>query len=261
MIYEALISQQLPTNLGEPVRGSFVASLRALWLHGSPRVGARTCRLSAARVLAGCAQALRAAGFRELEVLSDAGELLGDVRLHDDGLMDLPPSWSEEACAFRVRAKGSRQHLALTASLRFTPRLQHPGGPLVGSVRALWRPEAHAPDSVRRTLRSEGLRAVHDAVTSHGDDATSTLAEALTAALDTPVSWRAETRVPWMTDGLRDFGARLQGFDPRALEVLELTAAYANADSHGLPALASDGTQGRLRQGRFIPLAEVRDVV
>jgi hypothetical protein len=112
MLYDAWLATELPTTIGPPLPTPFWDGLPRLLFSGAWYRRAATCTLSSAAVLAGSYGALRGAGAAPVfEIVDDAGELL-DLSAVPENWGEAPPPWAEllpprwttEPCAFRLRA-------------------------------------------------------------------------------------------------------------------------------------------------------------
>jgi hypothetical protein len=217
--------------------------------------------VSAAAALAGChaaARGLPTEGRPALEVVDDAGELL-DLSAVPERWGDapaswaevLPPRWTDEPCAFRLRARFEEGGFAVVVVLRFTPRHDLEQSALSGAVRVLWAPEDAGP-ALSKRIRHDGTRLAR-LLQTEGDRVVEALAGALEERFTAPSAHRA--RVVALVDrGSGGFADLLDGFPDAALVAV---GPIADALQGAWPALGSDGVEGRWRDGRFVPTAEV----
>jgi hypothetical protein len=264
MLYDALITLDLPQQVGPPLPTGLWDGLERLLFTGSWSRRAATCTLSSAAVLAGCHAALRALppdGPPTLQVVDDAGELL-DLSASPDRwgaeparwAEILPPRWTDEPCAFRLRASFEEGGFAVVVLLRHTPRHDLEHAALGGALRVLWAPES-ADERLTRRVVGAGTRLAR-LLQLEGDRLVAALTDALRARFGAEPSHRGQVVVP--IGDARGFGDLLQGFPERATAAL---APIADTLEGWWPALAADGVEGRWREGEFVPTAEVAHVV
>lgn len=265
MLYDALLTLDLPHRVGPPLPTGFWDGCERLLFTGVWARRAATCTLSSAAVLAGCHAALRtlpAEGPPAFRVVDDGGELLdlsaaperwGEAP--DPWAEVLPPRWTEEPCAFRIRATFEEGGFAVVVLLRHAPRHDLEHAALSGAVRVLWAPEA-TDERLARRVTGAGARLAR-LLSLEGDRVTRALADALEARFGAAPT--ARDRVVVLADGPGGgFGDLLDGFPERATAAVR---PIASALDGWWPALAADGIEGRWRDGVFVPTAEVARVV
>jgi hypothetical protein len=267
MLYDALITLDLPHEVGPPLPTGVGDGIVRLLFTGAWWRRAATCSLSSASVLAGCHAVVRGlpvAGRPALHVVDDAGELL-DLAAAPEGWGEapapfaevLPPRWTTEPCSFRLRASFDEGGFAVVVWLRFTPRHDVEHAALSGAVRVLWAPEDAGARLTERVTR-DGAR-LGRLVQQQGERVVEALGHAMTERFGRAPAARSRL-VVLVPDARGDaaFDDLLDGFPPQArAAVLPTTEALSGAWS----ALRADGIEGRWTRGAFVPTAEVAHVV
>ncbi len=276
MIYDALVSLDLPTELGAPLPTSTLDAIENLLFVGHWKRRRASCPLSAAVVLARCHRVLSALGCRGLTVLDDAGSVLAQnipASLGDGPEArwpeSLPPSWQEQPCDLLLRASLAEGGVTAAVTLRYTPRHDPEQGALSGAVRALWDVQPRAGDeqafqlSFDAALADErSLRELARRMRDRGDQLTRELVQGLEEAFDAGPC-HSHGRVLALHGYRRQpqrFGELLAGLpDPQRLALALLEERLAQSLTRW-PALDAHGVPGRLHRGRFVPTAEVAHV-
>lgn len=266
MLYDALFTLDLPRQIGPPLATGFWDGLERLLFVGSWSRRMATCTVSNAAVLAGAYAAIRGLGeHATLEVTDDAGELLDLSAVPDDwgGRPDpfvelLPPRWTTEPCDFRLRASLSAGGFAAVIVLRHTPRHDAEQSPVVGSVRVLWEPESTGPELIARLAEPGAPRTLAGLLHTHGERLSRSLTQRLEISPGGRATHRGRLVIPVQSEYLDNFREVWKGFPPAALEALPMIAGVLRG---WWPALSSDGIEGRVRAGQFVPVAEVTRAV
>ena len=272
MVYDGLVSVSLPAKEGPPLRTTVLDGLERLLFLGRYHRRMAECRLSSARVLAGCYGAIRSLARAEsssnLEFVidNDASELLS-LTIPPDKYGEEPPpwpellpaQWMEEPCDFRLRARWCSARVEAVVTLRFTPRFSLESGALNGALRLLWEvdPEARSPEEYERDLRATlpneaTLRSFSRALTQRGElmgrDLVLALEEELPDAVG-GVSGRT-----WVLLGDIDrFADFLLGASAECTRPLPHLESLFRRSRGPWPAIDAAGVRGRLEVGRFVP--------
>ncbi|MBT3218127.1 MAG: hypothetical protein HN348_03475 [Proteobacteria bacterium] len=268
MVYDGLVSVSLPAKVGPPLVTTVLDGLERLLFVGHYHRRMAQCRLSSARILAGCYGAIRGlAGNSRLEfrVDSDASELLSiDIPPEKYGEEPLPwpellpPEWMEEPCDFRLSAAWCSDRLQSLISLRFTPRFSLGSAALNGSVRVLWEvdPEKRDDEEYERDLRStlpdeSTLRSFSRALTQRGGVLGRELVLALEEGL--PEAMGVVSGRTWVLLGEpRRFSHFLSGASEECLRPLPGLSEMFRRSRGPWPAIDETGVCGRLEAGRFV---------
>lgn len=266
MLYDALLTLDLPRTVGPPLPTPFWDGVPRLLFTGSWARRAATCTLSSAAVLAGCHAVLRAVGHQPaFRIVDDAGELL-DLSAVPERWGDapepraevLPPRWTSEPCAFRLRASWEEGGFAAVALLRYTPRHDVEQAALSGSVRVLWTPEEPGPRLAVRLERPDIGLQLSRRLRTHGDRVVQATADGLGERFGGTVAHRSRVVALVEAETSATFDELLDGFPEPALRSI---APIRGALRGTWPALAADGVEGRWSNGRFVPSAEVDPAV
>ncbi len=261
MLYDALLTLDLPREIGPPLSTGFWEGLERWLFTGSWSRRVATVRASNAAVLASAYASLRQIGSRPaLEIVDDAGELL-DLGVPSEGWGDdpapfveaLPERWTQEPCDFRVRASWRDDQLATVAVLRHTPRHDTEQAALSGAVRVLWAPQSTGAELEARLATAGAARRLAALLTLHGDRTVEALQADLAQRLGGRGTHRSRVLIP-VEDGGGGFSEIYRGFPPEAIEA---AAVVEEALTGWWPALSSSGIEGRVRDGQFVPVAEV----
>lgn len=259
MLYEGLLSVRLPTRPGPTVSEPWMRSLETLWYTGTWRSGPAWCTHPTAWVLARLSAVGRQLELPHFEVRDDAEvqlSLTAPAPGAEPDAAELPARWTEEPCALQLRTSWTGQGITGLLSLRYTPRVTHLGGALVGAVRVAWLPDTCRTGALEQALAS-GATPLREAVHGHGRHHTARIAAALEDSLQAPVHWQGSTRVVEVGDGEVDWWPDLDAAARAGME-----ASWARCRSAGRwPARAADGALGRLEGGNFVTVAEVLDAV
>lgn len=276
MIYDALLAMDLPSELGPPLPTAARAGLENLLFTGRWASRRSHCSLSSAVVLARCCRALGALGFAGLTVRDDAGSVLAQAvpaalgrELEDRWPESLPPRWLEQPCELEMLGSLRDRGIAAAITLRYTPRHDPEHGALTGSLRALWdlRPTPGDEEAFRRSvqaaLRGEAsLRELASRLESRGEQlglqTTRCLGEAFDGAPG--ATWGRVAVLHGYRDTPERFGDLLAGLPDEQRVILALLDARFAQSSTRWPAMDSSGVHGHLRQGQFVPSAEVLHV-
>jgi hypothetical protein len=276
VIYDALLSLDLPTELGPPLPTGAITGLENLLFTGRWASRRSTCPLSAAVVLARGCRVLGALGCAGLEVLDDAGcvldqavpAVLGDAS-EPRWPETLPPGWLEQPCELTLRGGLRERGVVAAVTLRYCPRHDPEHGALTGSLRALWDagPAEGEEDGFRRSveaaLRDEhSLCELHRRLRDRGAQLTDTLIRGLEQAFDTALG-HSHGRV-LVLHGYRAqperFADLLAGLPAPQRATIGLLEARVGRSPTRWPALDPTGVHGQLHRGRFVPSEEVADV-
>lgn len=169
MLFDGLVSFDLPARPGSAVRERGARSLESLVFDGSARVQHAECTLSAAVVLSRCFDALRGIGARRFAVGGDVDELFELTVTSDEEPPPrwpdlLPPRWTDLPAAFWLRGQLRGEGVVGVVRLRYSPRHRLREGALNGSLRLLRdvAPRAGCEARFGRDLRAslEGERAL-----------------------------------------------------------------------------------------------------
>ena len=273
MLYDGLISVDLPSRLGPPLPATASQRLERLLFAGSWHRRRAESTLSSAAVLAGCYQAILGLSPASVTLLDDADEVLS-LTVMGEGWGDAPEPWAErlpaawltEPCAFTLRARltpaearweGSAVRAVL--ALRYSPRHDPEVGALVGSLRAVWTVDERddAEETARdlsATLEDFGAAAaIKGALVAWGERLAGQTEEALEAALDEArVSRFGRVVALWgVGESPERFDQRLAGFEASDRLALAALAERVAAGREDWPAIGPDGVEGRIRRGRF----------
>ncbi|HHO53105.1 MAG TPA: hypothetical protein ENK18_20080 [Deltaproteobacteria bacterium] len=262
MLYDALFTLDLPQEVGPPLATGFWDGLERFLFLGSWARRMATTSVSNAAVLAGTYAAMRRLGQHPtLEVTDDAGELLDLSAVPEDwgGTPDpivdlLPPRWTTEPCDFRLRASWSADGFATVIVVRHTPRHDAEQTAVVGSVRVLWVPEALGPELVARLERPGAPETLARLLRIHGERLSDELLHLLQEHPGGQGAHRGKIVIPLEGEGPGGFQELWRGFPDEAIEAVPV---IRDALSGWWPALSPDGIEGRVRDGQFVPVAEV----
>lgn len=276
MIYDALLSLDLPTELGPPLPTPALTGLENLLFTGHWSTRRASCPLSTAVVLARCCRVLGAMGCAGLTVLDDAGCVLAQAvpaTLDPSGEgrwpESLPPTWLEQPCELTVQGSLQGRGVAAAITLRYSPRHDPEHGALTGALRTLWDvcpTEGDEPGfqrSFEAALRDErSLRELSRRLRDRGAQLTTELMSGLEEAFDAGPG-HSHGRVLAL-HGYREqperFGDLLAGLpEPQRVTLALMEARLARSRARW-PALDAAGVPGQLRRGHFVPSAEVAHV-
>ncbi len=276
MIYDALISMDLGSQLGPPLPTPPQRGLENLIFSGRWAERRASCPRSAAAVLARCMRVLREQGYRGLRVQDDAGTVLEQqvpALLGDEASQRwpeaLPPRWCEQPCSLALRAQLHSGGAVAAVRLRYTPRHDPEQGALSGSLRALWDigPKPDEPEAFARSLeaalqRERDLQELARRLRERGEQSCGALLRGLEEAFEAPPgsSWgRVLVLHGYGADPGR-FADLLAGLPEDRRAQLPLLERRLRVSRGRWPALAPDGVPGHLHRGRFVPTAELHHV-
>ena len=278
MLYDGLISVDLPSRLGPPLPATPSQRLERLLFEGSWHRRRAECTASAAAVLAGCYQALKSLSPTSVTLLDDADEVLSLTVMGEDWgdapapwAEQLPAAWLTEPCAFTLRARLAPEGAAwdgsairAVLSLRYSPRHDPEVGALVGSLRAVWTVEEredveHTQRDLDATLADFGAaKAIQLALGAWGERVAEQAEEALEASLEEArVSRFGRVVALWgIGEEPERFDRRLAGFEAEDRLALAALAQRAAEGREDWPAIGPDGVEGRIRRGRFVSVVD-----
>lgn len=268
MLYDGLVSFDLPGQPGPAIAERGARSVEALLFDGSPRVRHAECSLSAGAVLSRTYDALRRIGARGFCVGSDAQELLGVVSPLEGAPRWpelLPPRWCEQPAAFWIRGFLDQAGAAAVVRLRYTPRHRVHQGAVNGSIRLLWdvrprRGESSFFDAdVRASLATRGvLQSLSRRLEIRGRALAEDLLRELSSEFEgqTGASWGRAVVLHRYTRSPERFAALLDGFDPQLLQQLSWIEDRQRSSGRSWPAVDPHGVKGRVRGAAFVPALE-----
>ncbi len=270
MLYDGLVSFDLPARPGSAVREEGTRSLECLLFDGSARVRHAECTLSAATVLSRCFDALRGIGARRFAVGDDVDELF-EVTVSPDPSEPprwpepLPPRWTDLPAAFWMRGQLCDDGVVGVVRLRYSPRHRLHEGALNGSLRLLWdaapRPggEARFGRDLRASLEGERrLRLLLARLESLGSCLGESLLDHLRAGFGGPegAAWGRVVVLHQYARRPEGYEALLEGFEPDHLRQLPLLDDRLRSSNRSWPALNAAGVPGRVCRGTFVPVLE-----
>ena len=276
MIFDALLSLDLPTELGPPLPTPALTGLENLLFTGQWATRRATCSLSTAVVLARCCRVLGAMGCSGLTVMDDAGWVLdqavpatldptGEGRWPES----LPPRWLEQPCELTLRGGLQARGVAAAITLRYSPRHDPEQGALTGALRVLWDvcPCEGDEDGFQRSFEAalqdeRSLRELSRRLRDRGAQLTASLVANLEEAFDAGPG-HSHGRVLAL-HGYRERPERFEDLlaglpEPQRVALALMEARLARSGSRW-PALDDSGVPGQLRRGHFVPSAEVAHV-
>jgi hypothetical protein len=275
MLYDGLVSFDLPARPGTAVRERGARSLEGLLFDGSARVRHAECTLSAAAVLSRCFDALRRIGARRFAVGDDVDELFEfPVGLDPEAPPRwpelLPPRWTELPAAFWMRGCLHDDSAVGVVRLRYSPRHRLHEGALNGSLRLLWdaapRPgeEARFGRDLRASLEGERrLRLLLARLESLGDRLGESLLDQLREGFGgrSGAAWGRAVVLHEYARRPERYAAVLEGFERAHLQQLPLLDDRLRSSNRSWPALDASGVPGRVCRGTFVPVLEQRHAV
>jgi hypothetical protein len=270
MLYDGLVSFDLPARPGSAVREQGMRSLESLLFDGSSRVQHAECTLSAAVVLSRCLDALRRIGARHFAVGDDVDELFElAVEPDPDGPPrwpeSLPSRWADLPAAFWIRGCLHDDSAVGVVRLRYSPRHRLHEGALNGSLRLVWdvapRPgdEARFGRDLLASIKGErSLRRLLDRLEALGSRLGESLLDQLRTGFGVPsgAAWGRAVVLHGYARRPERFAALLEGFEAAHLQQLPLLDDRLRGSSRSWPALAPNGVPGRVCRGTFVPVLE-----
>jgi hypothetical protein len=276
MIYDALLSLDLCTELGPPLPTSALTGLENLLFTGHWSTRRASCPLSGAAFLARCHRVLSAMGCAALEVQDDAGCVLRQTVPAAPGATcpspwpeDLPPAWTDQPCELQLRGRLHNKGIVAAITLRYTPRHDPEHGALTGALRALWdvKPSSGDEAAFQRSFEAaladgHSLGELGRRLRDRGRQLTDQLMAKLEDAFDA-VPGSSHGRLLAL-HGYRErperFGDLLAGLpEAQRLTIALMEAHLARSDTRWA-AIDAAGVHGHLRHGEFVPSAEVAHV-